>query len=105
MPLLKESVNSAAMGRHCMGLIKELTRKVNPQQKSSVISGDQPVYALGKQVQWMYQDVFAEDVWMMGPIHIKMALICLIGDFLEGSGWVEIFKLAMVNTPLRVESF
>ena len=74
MPLLSESINSAAMVRHCMGLIKELTRKVNPEQESSVISGDQPVYALGKQVLWMYQDVFAEDVWMMGP-HIEMDLM------------------------------
>ena len=80
MPLLKESVNSAAMVRHCMGLIKELIRKVNPEQESSVLTGDQPVYAIGKQVQWVYQDVFAEDVWMMSPLHIEMALICLIGD-------------------------
>ena len=94
MPLLQESVNSAAMVRHCMDLIIELTKKLNPVQISSVITGDQPVYALGKQVQWMYQDEFADVVWMMGPLHIETAHINMNGDWLEGSGWIDIFKHA-----------
>ena len=42
---------------------------------------------------------------MMGPLHIEMALICLIGDLLDESGWVEVFKRVMVSTPGIVKSF
>ena len=44
-------------------------------------------------------------IWMMGPLHIEMAFISAIGDWLEGSGWVNIFIRLKINTVGRVESF
>ena len=109
LPLIYESINSPAMVRHCMNLIKVLTNNLNPSQVS-VITGDQPVYALGKQVQWMFPDAY-RNVFsftrMMGQVqlHIEMAFMNAIGDWLEGSGWVEIFEKARITTPGRIESF
>ena len=43
LPLLEESVNSPAMVRHCVKIVKLLVSKLNPGQ-FTVITGDQPVY-------------------------------------------------------------
>ena len=63
LPLLEESVNSPAMIRHCMEIIFKITNKVNPSH-TSVITGDQPVYAIGKQVQWTFPLQFKNIFWM-----------------------------------------
>jgi hypothetical protein len=104
LPLLQESLNSLAMVKHCMALLTDLLLYLNPHQYP-VITGDQPVYALGKQVQWMYPNSFENVVWMMGPLHIEMTFINVIGDWLECSGWCEVFNKANISTPGRVESF
>ena len=84
LPLLEESVNSTAMVQHCMNLIKKLTNHLNPGQVT-VITADQPVYAIGKQVEWTYPDKFCDVLWMLGPLHIEMMFMSAIGDWLEGN--------------------
>ena len=42
---------------------------------------------------------------MMGPLHIEMAFLNAIGDWLEGSGWVDIFERARFTTVGRIDSF
>ena len=34
-----------------------------------------------------------------------MAYMCALGDWLDGSGWIDIFQKANINTPGRIESF
>ena len=104
LPLIDESINSTAMVRHCIEIVQNITYSLNPGQKV-IITADQPVYALGKQVQWMYNDRYSDVIWMMGPLHIEMAYMGAIGDWIEGSGWVEALKKANVSTPGRIESF
>ena len=104
LPFLEDSVNSLGMAKHCMMLVEKLVSTINSHQ-NPVIAADQPVYALGKQVQWMYPDRFKNFVWMMGPLHIEMALLKAIGDWLEGKGWLGVFNKAKIRTPGRVDSF
>ena len=104
LPLLQDSINSPAMVKHCMTVIKDLISSLNSNQ-DPVITADQPVYALGKQIQWLYPNDFGHVVWMMGPLHIEMAFINVIGDWLDGSGWCEVFNKANISTPGRVENF
>ena len=99
MPLLQESINSPTMVRHCMSVIQGVTKKLNPEQ-STMITADQLVYTLGKQIQWMYPDEFRYVFWMMG-----ISILNLIGNWLDGSGCVDVFKKEFINTPGRVESF
>ena len=77
---------------------------MNPSQKV-IITADQPVYALGKQVQWMYEEKFSNMLWLMGPLHIEMGFLNAIGGFLKDSGWIEMFEKANLSTPGRIESF
>ena len=50
-----------------MKIIKRLVGFLNPG-RVSVITGNQPVYAFRKKVQWMYPSHFNGIVWMMGPL-------------------------------------
>ena len=102
LPLLNDSVNSPVMVFHCLQLITNLTNHLNPVQ-NPVITADQPVYALLKQIQWRYPEKFSNACIMMGPLHIEMAFLNGIGKWLEGSGWIEMFTKAEISTPGRVE--
>ena len=51
LPIILEPVNSPAVVRHCMEIIKQLTQHLNQSQKQIIITADQPVYALDKKVQ------------------------------------------------------
>ena len=104
LPLLNESVNSTTMVRHCMSIIEELVYHLNPGQVT-VITADQPGYALRNQVKWMYEERYKNVIWMMGPLHIEMSFSSAIGDWLEGSGWIQAFEKANVTTTGRIESF
>lgn len=104
LPLLNESINSTAMVRHCIEVIQRTTRYLNADQKV-LITADQPVYALGKQVQWMYNERYMNVVWLMGPLHVEMAYMSAIGNWVNGSGWVAAFEKANITTTGRIESF
>ena len=104
LPFLEDSVNSLGMAKHCMMLVEKLVSTINSHQ-DPVITADQPVYALGKRVQWMYPDRFKNVVCMMSRLHIEMALLNAIDDWLEGSGWLGVFNKAKISTSGRVDSF
>lgn len=70
-----------------------------------VITADQPVYAQGKQVQWKYPEELGKAIWMMGPIHIEMLIVSMIGDWLADSGWCEISERVETSTRGRTDSF
>ena len=42
---------------------------------------------------------------MMGPLHIEMAFLNTLGDWLEGSGWTDVLLKTNINTPGRIEAF
>ena len=42
---------------------------------------------------------------MMGPVYIEMALLNVISDWLEGSGWLGVFNKAKIRTPDIVDTF
>ena len=52
---------------------------------------DQPLYALAKEIQWSFPNELDENVFvvMLGGLHIEMAALKLLGDWLNGSGWIE----------------
>lgn len=69
LPLIKDNVNSPSVVRHTMDIVISTTRKINPTQ-TPVWTGDQPVYAIAKQIQWLYPDKYGEDkiVVMLGNL-------------------------------------
>ena len=104
LPLLEESINSVTMVRHCMNLLVNLTNHLNPGQVA-VVTADQPVYALGKQVQWRFPKTYKNTLWMLGPLHIEIVFLRAISDWLEGSGWTQALEKGNISTNGRIESF
>ena len=90
LPLFKHNANSPAMIRHCLTVVQAAVQKLNPGQ-IPVITFDQPLYALAKQIQWQWSDTYGEDkfVIMMGGLHIEMAALRMLGHWLDDSGWVQ----------------
>ena len=60
LPLLREQAHSVATIRHVMDKIKDTTELLNPG-KSPVIAADQPIFALAKQIQWHWPEIYGED--------------------------------------------
>ena len=76
LSLFRKRSKSAAMTRHVMGVVKQAVNHVNPNQ-TPVIALDQPLYAIAKQIQWNWNDIYGEEkvLIMMGGLHIEMAAL------------------------------
>ena len=46
---------------------------------------DQPLYVIAKKIQWKWPDKYGETkfVVLMGGIHVKMALLKVLGEWLH----------------------
>ena len=72
---MNESINSPAMVAHCMRVIMKLIQDLTPTQ-IPVITSEQPVYALMKQVRWQFPNEIKQEHFFvgMGVLHIEMAM-------------------------------
>lgn len=89
-----------------MAVIKLSVEQLNPGQVP-VIAFDQPLFAVGKEIQWLWPSDYGENkfVIVFEGLHIEMAFLKVIGDWLEGSGWTVILADANVATPGTAVSF
>ena len=57
------------------------------------------LFAIAKEIQLLKPDGLGEDksLVMMGNLHIEMALMKCLGDWLEGSGWTALLSLAEIT--------
>ena len=99
LPMFYENAHSIAMILHAMNMIKAAVNHVNPGQ-TPVITLDQPLFALGKLIQWSWPSTHCEKkfVLILGGLHIEMASFKLLGDWLDGSGWTSALVAAEVAT-------
>ena len=102
MPLFHENSQSVAMIRHAMMIAKDAIQHLNHEQVP-VIAMDQPLYVLAKQIQWAWLHHLGEEsvVVMLGGLHIKMAVLSMLG---EGSGWSNVLVEAGIATSGRAEA-
>lgn len=81
LPLFRYNANTAAMIRHTLLVTQKAVHFLNAKQ-IPVVYFDQPLYALAKQVQWHWPEMFGEDqfVIMMGglPVSGGAGHTCLI---------------------------
>jgi len=75
LPLFLDSTHTVAMIRHSMYVIKAAVQHLNPGQVL-VITDDQPLFALGKQIQWTWPATHGEDhfVFIFGGLHIESGI-------------------------------
>ena len=91
LPMFFENAHTVAMVKHGMKVVSEAVQFIKPGQ-IPVMTEDQPLFALAKQVQRFWPESFGEDkfVVMLGGLHIEMAVLRTLGTWLKGSGWVEV---------------
>ena len=84
LPLFLDNAHSVAMIRHSMDIVKDAVQHLNPGQVP-VIAANQPLYALAKEIQWTWPVLYGEDHFliMFGGLHIEMAILKLLGDWLR----------------------
>ena len=106
LPLFYDEAKSVAMIRHSMDVVKRAVEILNPGQ-TPIITMDQPLYAVAKQIQWSLPETHGEDhfIVMLGGLHVEMAALKTLGDLLEGSGWTGALVQAGVATSGTADSF
>ena len=102
--LIPEPVKAPATLRRAVNIVHKISQNVN-QGQISVITGDQPVYAIRKHLQRMFPTEFKDIVWMFRYLHIEQVFIKVIGDWLENTGWADVYVYANINSNGRADSF
>ena len=106
LPLLPEQAHSVATMKHAMQKVKEATLYLN-QDQVPVVTVDQPLFAIAKQIQWQWPETFGKDkfIVILGGIHIEMAAFKAIGHLLKESGWTAVLTEAGIAFSGTAESF
>ena len=89
------------MIRHSMDVVRNAIDHLNPGQ-TPVLALDQPLFALVKQIQWKWPDKL---VVMFGGLHVEIAALKTLGDWLQGSGWTYAFAQAEIASTGTADSF
>lgn len=79
LPLLKDDINSPAVVMHSLDIVIAATKKLNPNQ-TPVNTADEPVYAIAKQLQWLYPEKYGEDklILMLGNYFIRHGIMIFL---------------------------
>jgi len=105
LPLFRNAAHSPAMLCHALTIIQKAVGSVNSDQ-IPVVTLDQPLYAIAKQIQWCWSDTFGEQNFflMLGGLHIEKAFMTTIGDWLHGSGWTSVLVNANVTSSGKADA-
>jgi len=76
------------------------------QGQHPVLDFDPPLYALAKQIQWKWPETHGEGklVVISGGLHVEMAALTTIGDWLKGSGGTQALAQAQIATAGTADS-
>ena len=72
-----------------------------------MVTFDQTLFALAKQIQWKLPEDYGKDkiVVMFDSLHIKMAALKTLEDWVDGSGWLQKLVQPEMTTPGTADSF
>ena len=104
LPLFHENANSMSMIKHSFDQLIKVTQKANPGQ-ATVIALDQPLFALGKQLQWAMPETYGEKkvVLQFGGLHYEKNIQQVLGRWLESSEWQDMLHEAGIITGSGLE--
>ena len=102
----RERAHTVAMVKHSVDVVRKAVQHLNAGQ-TAVVTSDQHLYAIAKQIQWKWPEMYGEDkfVVMFGGLHIEMAALRTMGDWLqwlvEALVQVEITRAGTADAFLR----
>ena len=102
LPLFSEDSKSPTMIKHGIDIICRAVKLLNPSQ-TPVITMDEPLFCIAKQLQWLLPQKYGEKnlVLLLGGLHEEKALWSMLGALLKNSGWVKILSKSCVFTAGR----
>ena len=105
LPIFHQKASSLNMIYHAMSLINAATDYLNSGQ-SPAITLDQPLYVIGKAIQWDPATEFNEDNYcvFLRPLHSEMLMEKLLGDWLRNSEWIQMLINAEVTASGQAEA-
>ncbi|KAK3910021.1 Microtubule-associated protein VP7 [Frankliniella fusca] len=104
LPLFHEKAPTMSMMEHAMKVVQAAVKYLNPGQ-IPVMTVDQPLYALCKSAQWQVNDLDEQSFFVMfGAMHIELAALRVLGQWLNESGWVDALLESGVATEGRAKS-
>ena len=103
MQLLKDKAHDVSTIKYTLEKIKEAIFFLNPTQ-SPVVTLDQPLFALAKQIQWTWPNEFENFVFILGRLHIEITLLKVIGQILSNSGQLSAIEDSEVTSKGTAES-
>ena len=85
------------MMKHAMQKVKETTLYLRPDQVL-VVTVDQPLFAIAKQIQWQWPETFGEDkfIVILGCLHIEIVAFKTIENVFNKSGWTAVLTEAVI---------
>ena len=89
MLLLIDQAHDAATIKHSPDMIEIAVSLLNPTQRH-VVTVDQPLFALAKQVQWTWPNQYGQFVFISGGLHFEMTVLKMIGQIISNSGWISV---------------
>jgi len=97
--LFLESTHTVAMIKHSMDVVRNAVEHLNPGQ-IPMVTFDQPLFALAKQIQWKWPQEYGEETFVIlfGGLHIEMAPLKTVGEWLQGSRWVQALVQAEITS-------
>ena len=100
LPIWRDNSKSPATIKHILGVLGPAIEYLNPEH-SLVVGFDQPLFAIAKRLQWHYPDQYDYQnvVIMLEALHIKIAMLGCLGDWLQDSGWLVALSNAGVTSP------
>ena len=103
--MFRDAAHSLATICHALTIIKTAVGSVNAAQ-IPVVTLDQPLYAIAKQIQWTWPNRFGEHnfLFMLGGLHIEMVFIRSIGDWLDESGWTTVLVHGNVTSSGKADA-
>ena len=84
---------------HGLDIIMAATEHLNPGQIPVGVC-DEPLWRICKLLQWQHPEKYGEDklIIMLGHMHTEKVGYQILGDWLDGSGWITILTNAGVLT-------
>ena len=100
-----DKASTPSMQKHSMETAISVTNKLNPGQ-IPVLTVDEPLYAICKQLQLQHPDSLGEDkiFIMLGQLHIEICIQNMLAMLLESSGWSDALSAAGIASPGRADS-
>lgn len=104
--MFTENAHSLAMIAQAINFISSAVKHLNPCQ-IPLVAVDQPLFALGKQIQWKVGGAYDKShvVVMLSGLHIEMAAFKALGKWVLGGGWPGALTNATVASPDVANSF